>query len=137
MAVEPTPLRLIVSDPLDSVVAESPAMWHVTISLAGQAVPIPRVAAALEQLSDRHPFLMDASYATDRAEIRYWEEAADLPTALHFAAKFWPVHRQAAGLGDWEAVGVEVVDRSTLRDRLRWNARSVISGGNIAPFPGS
>lgn len=137
MANESAPLRLIVSEPSSAALPESPTMWHVTISLAGESVPIPRVAAALEQLSDRHPFLMDASYAPDRAEIRYWEEAADLSTALHFAAKFWPVHRQAAGLGNWEAVGVEVVDRSTLRDRLRWNSRLVISGGNIAPFPGS
>lgn len=126
MSQETSPLRVI-------PVAHDPEhMWHVTLTICGQAQEPRSVEAALGRLSDRHPFLMDARYSGDRAEIRYWEEAESLATAMDLASRVWQMNAEAAGLPGWRVVGVEVVDRATMR--LRSDAGLRLAGGRITPL---
>lgn len=98
--------------------AALPRLWHVTLSVSGGETPLKDVRRALEQLANDHPFLLTSRYATDHAEIRYWEEARDLHDAAAVALRLWGEHRQSAGLPPWEIVGLEVVDRDTYHQRL-------------------
>jgi hypothetical protein len=95
-----------------------PRLWHVTLSVSGEQVPVPELRRALEQLAHDHPFLLTSRYATDHAEIRYWEEARDLHDAAAVALRLWGEHRQSAGLPAWEIVGLEVIDRETYHQRI-------------------
>jgi hypothetical protein len=92
--------------------AESRPMWHVTLTVVGDAVEPGEVRAALERLTHEQPFLLSARYAPDRAELRYWEEARDLEDAAALALRLWGEHRTSAGLPPWRVAGLEVVDRS-------------------------
>ena len=88
-AVEPLRLRPAEQDdPAGPPVDRS--MWHITLTVAGQAVPEPEIKSGLERLSHEHPFLLSGRYARDRAEVRYWEEArrAALPVPDDFG-EFW------------------------------------------------
>ncbi|MER7492360.1 MULTISPECIES: hypothetical protein [Streptomyces] len=98
--------------------ADLPRLWHVTLSVSGEAAPLPELRRALEQLAHDHPFLLTSRYASDHAEIRYWEEARDLHDAAAVALRLWGEHRQTAGLPPWEIVGLEVIDRATYHQRL-------------------
>ncbi len=93
-------------------------LWHVTLSLAGAAAPLPAVRRALERLAEDHSFLLTSRYATDHAEVRYWEQARDLHDAAAIALRLWGEHRSTAKLPPWEIVGLEVIDRETWRQRL-------------------
>ncbi|HZF88309.1 hypothetical protein [Streptomyces sp.] len=98
--------------------ADLPRLWHVTLSVSGAAAPLPELRRALEQLAHDHPFLLTSRYASDHAEIRYWEEARDLHDAAAVALRLWGEHRQTAGLPPWEIVGLEVIDRATYHQRI-------------------
>ncbi|MEV5318234.1 hypothetical protein AB0K92_11345 [Streptomyces sp. NPDC052687] len=98
--------------------ADLPRLWHVTLSVSGEAAPLTEVRRSLEQLAHDHPFLLTSRYAGDHAEIRYWEEARDLHDAAAVALRLWGEHRQSAGLPPWEIVGLEVIDRATYHQRL-------------------
>ncbi len=98
------------------------SMWHVTVTVAGTAVPDIEIRQGLERLEHEHPFLLAGRYATDRAEVRYWEEAPDAASVALLALQLWDEHRGSAALPDWQVVGVEVVDRETFH-------RRVVSGG--------
>ncbi len=93
-------------------------LWHVTLSVSGGRAPLAEVRRGLEQLAHDHPFLLTSRYATDHAEIRYWEEARDLHDAAALALRLWGEHRSTAGLPPWETVGLEVIDRATYHQRL-------------------
>ncbi len=93
-------------------------LWHVTLSVSGPRTPLAEVRRGLEQLAHDHPFLLTSRYATDHAEIRYWEEARDLHDAAAMALRLWGEHRSTAGLPPWETVGLEVIDRTTYHQRL-------------------
>lgn len=93
-------------------------LWHVTLSVSGPRTPLAEVRRGLEQLAHDHPFLLTSRYATDHAEIRYWEEARDVHDAAALALRLWGEHRTTAGLPPWETVGLEVIDRSTYHQRL-------------------
>ncbi|BAU83187.1 hypothetical protein SLA_2257 [Streptomyces laurentii] len=93
-------------------------LWHVTLSVSGREAPLTEVRRALEQLAHDHPFLLTSRYATDHAEIRYWEEARDLHDAAAVALRLWGEHRQSAQLPPWEIVGLEVIDRETYHQRI-------------------
>lgn len=95
-----------------------PRLWHVTLSVSGEPAPLPELRRALEQLAHDHPFLLTSRYATDHAEIRYWEEARDLHDAAAVALRLWGEHRRSAGLPPWEIVGLEVIDRETYHQRV-------------------
>jgi hypothetical protein len=104
-------------------------MWHVTVTVAGQAVPETEIRAGLERLEHEHPFLLAGRYAPDRAEVRYWEEAPDAASVVRLALQLWEEHRLSASLPSWQVVGVEVVDRETFH-------RRVVAGGHarrVAP----
>ncbi len=68
-------------------------MWHVTLTVVGEAVEAAEVRSALERLTHERPFLLSARYAADRAELRYWEEARDLEDAAALALRLWGEHR--------------------------------------------
>jgi hypothetical protein len=93
-------------------------LWHITLSVSGPQTPLPELRRGLEQLAHDHPFLLTSRYATDHAEIRYWEEARDLHDAAAIALRLWGEHRSTAGLPPWETVGLEVIDRVTYHQRL-------------------
>ncbi|MBM9508322.1 hypothetical protein [Actinacidiphila acididurans] len=93
-------------------------LWHVTLSVAGPRTPLAEVRRGLEQLAHDHPFLLTSRYATDHAEVRYWEEARDVHDAAAMALRLWGEHRSTAGLPPWETVGLEVIDRDTYHQRL-------------------
>lgn len=96
----------------------APRLWHITLSVSGPEAPLPEIRRGLEQLAHDHPFLLTSRYATDHAEIRYWEQARDLHDAAAIALRLWGEHRSTAGLPPWETVGLEVVDRQTYHHRV-------------------
>lgn len=107
-------------DPTDSA-----TFWHVSITVTGEPMPVEEVRTGLQRLSEVHPFLLEAGYAADRAEVTYWDEGPDARTVAHLAADLWQSHRVSAGLPDWRVVAVEVVDQGTVhaRRRSRWAPR--------------
>ncbi len=123
---------------VDTEVADAPprTMWHITLTVAGSRVTEPAIRAALERLSHEHPFLLSGRYAADRAEVRYWEEAADVASALRMAVLLWDEHVVSAQLPSWRVVGVEVVDRDTFHRRGRHihEQPSLVATGRVIPF---
>ena len=119
------------SVPPDSDVG-SQRMWHVTLTVAGKATKPSDVHDALTRLSHLHPFLLEARYGADRAELRYWEEAEDMAAASAVAARMWRQLERSADLPDWDVVGLQVLDRQTYLQREP--LRSVPEAGWIAPF---
>lgn len=111
-------------------------MWHVTLTVAGRSVEDAVIKAALERLSEEHPFLLSGRYTVDRAEVRYWEEAPDVTTALRMAADLWDEHAESADLPPWSVVGVEVVDRETFHRRGRYihEQPGLVAAGRVVPF---
>lgn len=99
-----------------------PALWHVTVTFAGEATDPARLRSGLERLSHERPFLVSARFAADRVEIRYWDEADDVDDAAAMALRLWADHRESAGLPAWRAVGLEVLDRGTVHERGERNS---------------
>lgn len=122
----PPVVRAVEGTPAD-VPTECGGMWHVTVTVAGDAVPDSEIRGGLERLEHEHPFLLAGRYAPDRAEVRYWEEAPDAASVVGLALQLWDEHRATASLPAWQVVGVEVVDRATFH-------RRVISGGRVRPI---
>jgi hypothetical protein len=121
-----------------AAVDAEPRMWHVTLSVAGAVVDMPDIRAGLERLAQEHPFLMSARYASDHAEVRYWEQAVDLHDAAALALRVWGEHRESSGLPRWEIVGLEVVDRGTFQRRGVEGGAPGVSGAlmpaGVRPF---
>lgn len=111
-------------------------MWHVTLTVAGQAVSLAEIRDGLERLSHAHPFLLAGRYAPDRAELRYWEEAPEIDLAVALANQLWGAHRAIAALPDWEVVGLEVVDQDTFHQRGRTmvDRPGLVAAGSVLPF---
>jgi hypothetical protein len=111
-------------------------MWHVTLTVAGTPVDPADIRSGLERLSHEHPFLLNGRYAGDRAEVAYWEEAADLADAAALALRLWQTHRTTAGLPDWDVVGLEVVDQTTFHHRGHAGELTVrlTPAGAVRPF---
>jgi hypothetical protein len=108
--------------------AELP-LWHVTLTVSGDPVDTGGLEAALHRLAEERPFLLSARYAADRAEVRYWDEAADVADAAAIALRLWTDHRVTAGLPRWRVVGLEVVDRATVRAREGSPAARTLAAG--------
>lgn len=121
-------------DPFESASARE--MWHVTLTVAGAPVDAAEIKAALERLSEEHPFLLAGRYSSDRAEVRYWEEAGDVSSALRMAVLLWDEHIVSAQLPRWRVVGVEVVDRETFHRRGRYihERPGLVAAGRVIPF---
>jgi len=133
-AAEPLLLRPV---PDDAAATEAVRpMWHITLTVAGTAISEAEIKAALERLSVEHPFLLSGRYANDRAEVRYWEEAADVATALRMAVLLWDEHAVTAQLPMWRVVGVECVDRETFHRRGRniHEQPGLVAAGRVIPF---
>lgn len=92
-------------------------LWHVTVTVAGDAVEPLIVRGGLRRLNDQRPFLHSLKYASTRAEIQYWEEAETLLDASSLALRVWNEYRGSAGLPRWEVVGLEVLERPVFLSR--------------------
>jgi hypothetical protein len=115
--------------------ADDARMWHVTLTFAGAPVDPVEVRAALERLAHDHPFLLAGRYASDRVEVRYWEEARDAYDAAALALRLWGEHRVSAGLPPWEVVGLEILDRETYQRRAEAPAHAVpVASVGVRPF---
>lgn len=112
------PVRRPAQEPLRPAEREVSRLWHVTLNVSGDQAPPAEVRRALEQLAHDHPFLLTSRYASDHAEIRYWEEARDLHDAAAIALRLWGEHKSTAKLPPWEIVGLEVIDRETYHQRV-------------------
>ncbi|CAN5199584.1 hypothetical protein BH18ACT9_BH18ACT9_13580 [soil metagenome] len=99
------------------VVAEPIRLWHVSVTVAGEALEPHVVRSALERLNEQRPFLHALKYAGERAAIQYWEEAESLLDASSLALRVWDEHRDSAGLPRWEVVGLEVLERNVYLSR--------------------
>ena|GEM_PF-579590 len=97
--------------------ADDVVLWHVSVTFSGPPVPPEELHAALVRLVDAQPFPATVRYNDERAEISYWDEAEDVDDAAALGLRMWAEHRRAADLPGWRAVGIEVVDRETLRAR--------------------
>ncbi len=110
-------------------------MWHVTLTLVGEATDPGEVRESLERLTHERPFMLSARYDADRAELRYWEEARDLEDAAALALRLWGEHRTSAGLPPWRVSGLEVVDRGTFQRRATDGPLpQLVPAGGVRPF---
>jgi hypothetical protein len=105
-------------------------LWHVTLTVGGDAQPADTVRAALERLNNERPFFLASRYADDRAELRYWEEADSCEDACALALRLWGEHRATAELPAWSVLGLEVVERRVRGDR----GEAPVVDARIAPF---
>jgi len=92
-------------------------MWHVTLTVGGVPKAADDVRSALDRLVAEQPFLLSARYASDRAELDYWEEAQGCEDAAALALRLWGEHRASADLPPWHVLGLEVVERETFSRR--------------------
>ncbi len=115
---------------------QEPALWHVTLVVAGARTEPDEVRTALGRLAEERPFLLSARYTTERAELRYWEEAGCLDDAAALALRLWGEHRRSAGLPAWSVAGLEVLDRATFQWRSDQGAgpAPLVGAGGIRPF---
>lgn len=110
-------------------------MWHVTLTVAGAAVDPAVIRAGLERLAQERPFLLSARYATDHAEVAYWEEARDVDDAAALALRLWGEHRASSDLPPWTVAGLEVVDRATFQRRATTTpGPALVPAGGVRPF---
>ena len=118
-----------------TAVPELVGMWHVTLTVGGEAVDAGMIRTGLERLTHERPFLLSARYAADRAEVRYWEEARDVDDAAALALRLWGEHRLSAELPAWRVTGLEVVDRVTFQRRAMDSpAPALVPAGGVRPF---
>jgi len=106
-------------------------LWHVTLTLAGDEQSPDDVLAALERLAVERPFFLSGRYAGGRAELRYWEEAADCSDACAMALRMWFDHRESASLPPWHVIALEVVDRD---EHLRRDGAALSAAGGWHRF---
>ncbi|MFC6151950.1 MULTISPECIES: hypothetical protein [Mumia] len=110
-------------------------LWHVALTVAGTPHDDDVVHAAMLRLRDEHAFLHSLRYAEDRAEICYWEQAAEMLDAAAMAMRVWSEHRDSAGLPPWDVVGLEVLDQATYEHRSRDDAMASRGVGSVMPTP--
>ena len=108
-------------------------LWHVTVTVAGDAVEPLMVRGGLRRLNDQRPFLHSLKYSASRAEIQYWEEAESLLDASSLALRVWNEYRDSAGLPRWEVVGLEVLERHVFLGRGVEYAVADLS--DVTPLP--
>ena len=109
-------------------------LWHVSLTVAGDGVEPLIVRNALRRLSEQRPFLHSLKFASDRAEIQYWEEAESLLDAASLALRVWNEYRDSAGLPRWEVVGLEVLERQVFQGRSRDYA-VIVDLHDVTPLP--
>jgi len=99
---------------------EHTGLWHVTLTVGGDALPVEEVRAAMERLSAERPFMLSGRYSSELAEFSYWDEAEECADACAIALRLWGDHRRTAGLPAWSVHGLEVLSREQYvrRDQL-------------------
>jgi hypothetical protein len=90
-------------------------LWHVTITVAGNAVEPLLVRSALSRLAEQRPFIDSVAFTGDSAELQFWDEGDSMLDVASLALRLWTEHRGSAGLPSWEVIGLEVLEKS-LRD---------------------
>jgi hypothetical protein len=116
------------------VIEDDIRLWHVSLTVAGSPVEPLIVRSALRRLSEQRPFLHSLKYASDRAEIQYWEEAESLLDASSLALRVWNEYRDSAGLPRWEVVGLEVLERTVFQSRNR-EYSVIVDLHDVTPLP--
>jgi hypothetical protein len=117
------------------VTSEEANLWHVTVTVGGEPMEASLIKTALERLSNEQPFLLSGRYCSDRAEVRYWEEAPECADAAALALRLWGEHRATARLPAWYVLGVEVVERQVFQRRAGDAAVSLVApAGGWRPF---
>ena len=106
-------------------------LWHVTLTVGGDAQATSDVRAAMQRLSDERPFMLSGRYGAERAELSYWEEAGDCADAAALALRLWFEHRRTAGLPDWSVCGLEVLSRE---EYVRRDYMLLAEPGSWRPF---
>jgi hypothetical protein len=111
-----------------------PALWHVTLTVAGGPIDPTTLRDALERLAAERPFMVSMRYGMDRAELRYWDEAEEIDDAAALALRLWGDHRASAHLPDWRVVGLEVLDRATMLARGEERNSSPLVAAGVRPL---
>ena len=106
-------------------------LWHVTLSVGGDAQAPTGVREALERLSHERPFMLSGRYGAERAVFSYWEEADDCADAAALALRLWGEHRRTAGLPAWSVCGLEVLSRE---EYVRRDHALLAEPGSWEPF---
>ena len=107
-------------------------LWHVTVTVAGEAMEPLMVKAALARLAHERPFISAMRFNGERAEITYWDEADLLVDAGSLALRLWTEHRESARLPTWEVIGLEIVERGLHQGRGQFENMAELS---VAPQP--
>lgn len=118
---------------VDLTAVERP-LWHVTLTLTGNAVPGDQLRDALQRLVEERPFMLSVRYSADRVELRFWDEAEDVDDAAAIALRLWGDHRTSAGLPSWRVVGLEVLDRETVHARGQDAVARPLVAAGVAPL---
>ena len=114
--------------------ANGSSLWHVTLTLCGEAVPTDELRGALAHLVDERPFMLSVRYASDRVELRYWDEGESLDDVAALALRLWGDHRDSAGLPLWSVVALEVLDQSTVQRRPDEHAPAALVAAGVSPL---
>ena len=109
-------------------------LWHVTLTLAGDPFDPDILRRGLDRLVVERPFMLSVRYDECRAELRYWDEAEDVDDAAALALRLWGDHRASCDLPAWRVVGLEVLDRETVRSRGAGRPANPLIAAGVAPF---
>lgn len=109
-------------------------LWHITILLAGDPIPLDALGRGLRRLCDLDPANMAARYRAGAVELQFWDEGSDLETVALAAAQLWRSSRQGAGLPDWSLVGLQVLERARWRER-RLTLPLAMAPGSVEVLP--
>jgi hypothetical protein len=107
------------------------ALWHVTLTLAGDPWPVDDVRTALDRLSSERPFLLSGRYDGERVELRYWDEGQECGDVCALALRLWGEHRDSAQLPPWRPVALKVVSRL---EQQRREGSPVAAAAGWRPF---
>ena len=109
-------------------------LWHVTLTVAGEPFEPAALRTGLDRLVVERPFMLSVRYDATRAELRYWDEAEDVDDAAALALRLWGDHRVSCDLPAWRVVGLEVLDRETVRARGAGRPANPLIAAGVAPF---
>ncbi len=114
-------------------VVRQPPLWHVRLTLAGRALEMAEVEAAMHRLDEQARFLTAIRFDRRHAEVTYWDEGEVLEDVAAMALRLWVDNQDEAGLPDWRPVGLEVLDRETFLARGLGEPSAAVTG-DVRPF---